>query len=67
MKELELSQQPAYKAKDILILLGLVKERLATEPMRRMYSLTDRGRRAAAKLAELETVLGEEKEKVSNT
>jgi len=58
VRRLPITQDPIYKALPILVSLGLIKEKLEAKfPRRRMFSLTEKGRRVAEKLNEIEAIL----------
>lgn len=59
MKELKSSQHPIYTALRILKELKLIEEEITSYPLRRLFTLTDRGVRVAGKLAEVEAILTE--------
>lgn len=60
VRNLEITQDPIYKTLPILTLLKLVQETHEKEfPRRRLFRLTQKGRKVAEKLRELEKILAE--------
>ena len=54
------SQSAIYRAIPVLKKLKLIKEETLTNPPRRIFSLTEKGKRVLEKLREIEEILREE-------
>jgi DNA-binding PadR family transcriptional regulator len=59
MHELRSSQHPIYAALNVLRELGLINEEVVPYPLKRIFTLTEKGRRVAEKLRDVEGILSE--------